>query len=134
MRHVNIRIFGLSIMSSLLMFGIPAQVVNDSENCSAIRGVFPLAISLSKKYNVDADKRAEWQEVLDNLAPYPRSEMAGAIAGLGPGTWAQGLAPHGTLRGNGGDESPRMGPVRGDFDVLTLESLDTTEWAVAMAT
>jgi hypothetical protein len=27
-----------------------------------------------------------------------------------------------------------MGPVRGDFDVLTLESLDTKEWAVAMAT
>jgi len=104
------------------------------EDLAGIRGVFPLAIALSKKYNVDVDKRAEWQEVLDNLAPYPRSELAGAIAGLGPGTWAQGLAPHGMLRGNQGDESPRMGPVRGDFDVLTLESSDTREWAVAMAT
>ena len=104
------------------------------EDLAGIRGVFPLAIALSEKYGVDADQRAEWQEVLDNLAPYPRSDMAGAISGLGPGTWAQGLAPHGKLRGNEGDESPRMGPVRGDFDVLTLESADTDEWAVAMAT
>jgi hypothetical protein len=104
------------------------------EDLAGIRGVFPLVIALSRKYNIDADKRSEWQEVLDNLAPYPRSEMPGAIAGLGPGTWAQGLAPHGKLRGSEGDESPRMGPVRGDFDVLTMESSDTTEWAVAVAT
>ena len=110
------------------------EVVDIIEDLAAIRGVFPLAIALSEKYGVDADQRAEWQEVLDNLAPYPRSDMAGAIAGLGPGTWAQGLAPHGKLRGNEGDESPRMGPVRGDFNVLTLESADTDEWAVAMAT
>lgn len=108
---------------------------NIIEDLAAIRGIFPLAIELSKKYGVDADKRAEWQEVLDNLAPYPRSEMEGAIAGLGPGTWCQGLAPHGNLRGNEGDESPRMGPVTGDFlDVLTLESDNPEEWKVAMAT
>ncbi len=105
------------------------------EDLAAIRGIFPLAIELSKKYGVDADKRAEWREVLDNLAPYPRSEMEGAISGLGPGTWCQGLAPHGTLRGNKNDESPRMGPVTGDFlDVLTLESDNPEEWKVAMAT
>jgi len=104
------------------------------EDLAGIRGVFPLAIALSKKYDVDADKRAEWQEVLDNLAPYPRSEIFGAVGGLGAGTWAQGLPPHGRVRDNMADESPRMGPVRGDFDVLTLESSDTNEWAVAMAT
>jgi hypothetical protein len=105
------------------------------EDLAAIRGTLPVAIALSKQYNIDADKRAEWQELLDNLAPYPRSEMPGAIAGLGSGTWCQGLAPHGNLRGNEGDESPRMGPVVGDFhDVLTLESADTEEWKTAMAT
>ncbi len=105
------------------------------EDLAAIRGIFPLAITLAKKYNVDADKRAEWQEVLDNLAPYPRSEMAGAISGLGPGTWCQGLAPHGNLRENLGDESPRMGPLVGDFlDVLTVESDNPEEWKTAMAT
>lgn len=105
------------------------------EDLAAMRGIFPVAIALSKKYGVDADRRAEWQEVLENLAPYPRSDMPGAIAGLGPGTWCQGLAPHGKLRENYGDESPRMGPVIGDFlDALTLESADTQEWAVAMAT
>lgn len=105
------------------------------EDLAAIRGVFPVAIALSKKYGVDAEKRAEWQEVLDNLAPYPRSEMPGAIGGLGPGTWCQGLPPNGKIRDNYGDESPRMGPVIGDFlDVLTLESADTQEWATAMTT
>lgn len=105
------------------------------EDLAAIRGIFPVAIMLSKKYGVDADKRAEWQEVLANLAPYPRSEMPGAIGGLGEGTWCQGLPPNGKIRDNYGDESPRMGPVIGDFlDVLTLESANTQEWAVAMAT
>ena len=108
---------------------------NIIEDLAAIRGIFPLAIELSEKSGVDADKRAEWREVLDNLAPYPRSEMEGAISGLGPGTWCQGLAPHGNLRGNKNDESPRMGPVTGDFlDVLTLESENPEEWKVAMAT
>ncbi len=105
------------------------------EDLAAIRGIFPVAISLAKKYGVDAGKRAEWQEVLDNLAPYPMSDMPGAVAGIGPGTWCQGLAPHGLLRDNFGDESPRMGPVAGDFlDVLTLESSGTQAWATAMAT
>jgi hypothetical protein len=105
------------------------------EDLAAIRGIFPVAIALSKKYGVDADKRAEWQEVLDNLAPFPASDMPGAISGLGPGTWCQGLAPHGTLRGNMGSESPRLGPVSGDFlDVLTMESPDHATWATAMKT
>ncbi len=105
------------------------------EDLAAIRGIFPVAIGLSKKYNVDADKRAEWQEVLDNLAPYPRSETQGAIGGLGEGTWCQGLAPNGNIRDNYGDESPRMGPVIGDFlDVLTVESNNTGDWKTAMDT
>lgn len=105
------------------------------EDMAAIRGIFPLAIALSKKYDVDADKRAEWQEVLDNLAPYPMSDEPGAIAGLGAGTWAQGRSPHGQLRGNEGDESPRMGPVVGSYlDVLTLESPAADLWATALAT
>lgn len=105
------------------------------EDLAAIRGIFPLAIELSNKYHIDADKCAEWQEVLDNLAPYPRSETPGAISGLGEGTWCQGLAPHGLLRANEGDESPRMGPVAGDFlDVLTLESNSPDDLKVAMTT
>jgi hypothetical protein len=104
------------------------------EDLAGMRGVFPLAIALSKKYRVDTDERAEWQDMLDNLAPYPRDGMPDALYGLGPGTWAKALSPHGLVRGNEGPESPRMGPVRGDFDVLTLESNDPQEWAAAMAT
>ena len=105
------------------------------EDMAAIRGIFPVAIALSKKYGVDAEKRAEWQEVLDNIAPYPKSDVPGSVGSLGAGTWAQGLSPHGNVRDNYGEESPRMGPVGGDFlDVLTLESTNKQDWAVAMAT
>jgi hypothetical protein len=108
---------------------------NIIEDLAAIRGIFPLAIKLSEKYGVDADKRAEWQEVLDNLAPYVMSDDPGAIGSLGPGTWAQGLPPHGNIRDNMGEESPRLGPISGDFlDVLTTESDKPDEWQVAMTT
>jgi hypothetical protein len=105
------------------------------EDLAAIRGIFPVAIKLSEKYGVDAEKRAEWQEVLDNLAPYVMSDTPGAIGSLGPGTWAQGLPPHGNIRDNMGEESPRLGPLSGDFlDVLTTESDKPEEWQVAMTT
>ena len=105
------------------------------EDLAAIRGIFPVAIALSKKYGVDAGERAEWEDVLKNLAPYPMSDEPGAVGSLGPGTWAQGLSPHGNVRDNYGEESPRMGPVVGDYlDVLTLESPNKQDWALAMAT
>jgi hypothetical protein len=105
------------------------------EDLAAIRGIFPVAIALSKKFDVDAEKRVEWQEVLDNLAPYPMSDQPGSVGGLGPGTWAQSLSPHGNIRDNMEDESPRMGPVVGAFlDVLTLESDNPKDWTDAMAT
>ena len=108
---------------------------NIIEDLAAIRGIFPVAIAVSERLGVDADMRAEWQEVLDNLAPYPLSDQPGAIGSLGPGTWAQGLTPHGNIRGIMNEESPRLGPVVGDFlDVLTLESDNPDEWKVAMTT
>jgi hypothetical protein len=61
--------------------------------------------------------------------------MPGAIGSLGPGHLGAGAAPHGNIRDNMGEESPRLGPVVGDFlDVLTLESDNPEEWKVAMTT
>lgn len=47
MRHVNIRIFGLSIISSLLMYGISEQVFNDSANSKAKSATDALWLSSS---------------------------------------------------------------------------------------
>ena len=38
---------------------------------AAIRGTAPLAIRAAEILDVDADLRARWKELLDNLAPYP---------------------------------------------------------------
>lgn len=46
--------------------------INDSiVDLAAIRGTVPLAIRASEVLEVDADLRVAWQELLDNLAPYP---------------------------------------------------------------
>jgi hypothetical protein len=45
-------------------------VKNAITDLAAIRSMFPIAIAVAKKLNVDADLQAQWQDVLTNLVPY----------------------------------------------------------------
>ena len=45
-------------------------VKNAITDLMAIRSMFPIAIAVAKKLNVDADLQAQWQDVLTNLVPY----------------------------------------------------------------
>jgi hypothetical protein len=46
-------------------------VKNAITDLAAVRAMFPIAIALSEKLDLDANLRPEWQDVLDNLVPYP---------------------------------------------------------------
>lgn len=45
-------------------------VTNAITDLAAVRSVFPMAIEASTLLNVDATRRAQWQNVLSNLVPY----------------------------------------------------------------
>ncbi|BDI32038.1 hypothetical protein CCAX7_40890 [Capsulimonas corticalis] len=47
------------------------RVKNAITDLAAVRSLFPVAISSSETLGVDADLRAQWRDVLANLAPYP---------------------------------------------------------------
>jgi hypothetical protein len=47
------------------------KVRNAITDLAAVRSLFPLVIETSRKLGVDDGLRAQWQNVLDNLAPYP---------------------------------------------------------------
>jgi hypothetical protein len=106
------------------------------DDIGLMRGLFPTLIRAAEILGVDADMRPIWKEVETNLAPYPLSDMPGALLPLkhakGLRTWAEGYEPCALIRG-GGPESPRLRPLL-EYDVLTLESEDKETRAVAMAT
>ena len=45
-------------------------VKNAITDLMAIRSMFPVAIAVAKKLNLDADLQTQWQDVLTNLVPY----------------------------------------------------------------
>lgn len=47
------------------------NVRNATTDLAAVRSLFPLTIRTSKKLGVDAPLRRQWQDLLDNLTPYP---------------------------------------------------------------
>jgi hypothetical protein len=47
------------------------NVQNAITDLAAVRSLFPIAIQVSQKLNLDATLRAQWQNVLDNLVAYP---------------------------------------------------------------
>jgi alpha-L-fucosidase 2 len=47
------------------------NVKNAITDLCAVRSLFPVTIATSVKLGLDADLRAGWQSVLDNLVPYP---------------------------------------------------------------
>lgn len=49
-------------------------VKNAITDLAAIRSMFPTAIAVAKKLNVDANLQTQWQDVLTNLVPYPTTD------------------------------------------------------------
>jgi hypothetical protein len=50
------------------------NVPNAITDLAAVRSMFPLAIDTSKALGLDSTARAQWQTVLDHLAPYPKDD------------------------------------------------------------
>ena len=106
-----------------------------------IKGVLQATKKASEILKIDKELRPKWQDIVDNLTPYPLSGQKNALASLthpeGKPTWAQGIGP--TVRGDGnkGSTSPRFNMVKA-YDVLTLESrdqeLDEGDWEIAINT
>ena len=66
------------------------------EDLSAMRGIFAAAIRASELLGQDAALRAQWQEVLANLAPLPTSAHPDALRAAdytGPPVFVRGLKP-----------------------------------------
>ncbi|MBM81237.1 MAG: hypothetical protein CMJ78_11685 [Planctomycetaceae bacterium] len=101
-------------------------VKNSIMDLAAIRGTAPLAIRSAEILNVDADLRSRWQELLDNLAPYPmgRDPEAKALAGaaLAEDVWAAGYL--GDVNGQHNPEDVWLNPVF-PFEDWTLETRNT---------
>lgn len=70
-------------------------VVKDSlKDLAAIRAITPAAVQAAETLDVDADLRAEWQDIIDHLAPYPLGSDSGAknlkLSVIDEGAWAAG--------------------------------------------
>ncbi|WP_042166144.1 discoidin domain-containing protein [Paenibacillus gorillae] len=50
---------------------------NSAVELSVLKNTLSHAIKASSKLNIDADKRQQWQTILDNLAPQPTANYAG---------------------------------------------------------
>ncbi len=106
--------------------------VND---LASVKGIFPVAIKAAQLLNVDADLVLLWQDMLDNLAPYPTNSTPNAMGVLQVGSepvFAIGIGSN-TLIGSAQD--PRMLMVS-IFDLVNSESKLTnpTEWQIAANT
>ena len=65
--------------------------VNDGvTDLAAIRGTAPLAIRAAKILGRDPELRLQWQDLLDNLAPYPMGGDADAVGRAADDIWAVG--------------------------------------------
>lgn len=106
---------------------------------ASIRGIFPVAIKAAQMLNVDTDLIPLWQEMLDNLAPYPTNttpEAVGVLSKSGEPVYAIGIRPE--IEGKewkGSDHDPRMMMVN-IFDMVNTETKLThpDEWQIAMNT
>jgi hypothetical protein len=109
------------------------------DDLSFIKGVMQATKKASEILKVDEDLRPKWQDIVDNLTPYPLSGQANALGSFtrpdGKPTWASGLGPALQQRRGGGSVSFNMVKA---YDVLTLESrdqaLDGGDWELAINT
>ena len=94
---------------------------------AAIRGSAPLAIRAAEILGVDAELRAQWKELLDNLAPYPmgRDPQSKALKDgvLTDDVWAAGHL--GDVDGSHNSEDVWLNPVF-PFEDWTLETRSPT--------
>ncbi|MCX6229103.1 MAG: DUF5703 domain-containing protein [Bacteroidia bacterium] len=110
--------------------------VND---LASIRGIFPVAIKAAKMLHVDSDLVPLWQEMLDNIAPYPNSSTLYAVGVLhkaGKDAYAIGARPDTKGKGPAGSEhDPRMMMVN-IYDMVNTETklTDPESWQTAMKT
>ena len=92
---------------------------------AAIRGTAPLALRAAEILGVDAELRCHWQELLDNLAPYPMGgePESKALAGgvLADDVWAAGHL--GDVDGQHNPEDVWLNPVF-PFEDWTPETRD----------
>lgn len=112
------------------------------DDLSLAHGIFAAAIKSSEILGIDEAMRGVWQEILDNLAPYPLSSDDDAIGFTvenksGKKTWAQGRQPATLVRALEGTESPQFKMLE-KFDVLNMETrdqkLDNGDWKIAVNT
>ncbi|MBM3242153.1 hypothetical protein FJZ31_38265 [Candidatus Poribacteria bacterium] len=114
---------------------------------AALRGTVPLAIIAAERLDVDAELRAKWQELLDNLAPYPMGyqEESKALSGgvLADDVWAAGQ--RGEVDGQHNPEDVWLTPVfpfedwtletrEGKIDDIVQRALDLAPWMPALFT
>ena len=95
------------------------------EELAAMRGVLPLAIRASELLDVDAVRRAEWRELLENLTPLPTNDDPDSLDPRKPGTprlWVNGRKPH--AWGDGTDRSYHTIVPAIHYDLCTLETQD----------
>ncbi|GLY50458.1 hypothetical protein [Lentzea sp. NBRC 102530] len=52
------------------------NVRNAITDLAAVRSLFPIALQVSQQLGVDANLRPQWQQVLNNLVPYPQQNGA----------------------------------------------------------
>jgi hypothetical protein len=104
------------------------------EDLSAMRGVFAAAIRAGEILGVDPPLRAEWRDMLDNLAPLPTSDHPDALRPddyQGPRVFVRGLKP--VVSGRGFTPDGNSLPMW-FFDLVSLESPDQELLAAANAT
>lgn len=95
------------------------------EEISSLYGILPIAIRASEILNVDSEIRLLWRELLENLAPLPRSDSA-------PHFWTKGLGP--VVRGRASSLPDRNTMPMWLFDLCTLENDDPETMKIANAT
>ena len=95
------------------------------EELAAMRGVLPLAIRASELLDVDAERRAEWRGLLENLTPLPTNDDPNSLDPRKPGVprlWVNGRKPH--AWGDGTDRSYHTIVPAIHYDLCTLETQD----------
>ncbi len=111
------------------------QNVRDSdEELSAMRGVFAAAIRAGTLLGIDGPLRAQWQQVLERLAPLPTSADPDAVKPAdyaGPTVFVRGRTPVATGRGftPDGNSLPQW-----FFDLCNPDAVDRATLAIAHAT
>ncbi len=105
------------------------------EDLSAMRGIFAAAIRASELLGQDAALRAQWQEMLPNLAPLPTSAHPDALRAAdytGAPVFVRGLKP--TANSNTGFTPDGNSLPMWFFDLVNLDSPDKQMLAAANAT